>query len=409
MFSHHAVRVSALAAEFALRAALHPRDQQLAANAALLIDIPKQRLNLRAVGPLFVNRLPKVDSHVFVRYMLELIRTAEASDASLGLRGPRDPIPDLIAAAETLVSAYEPYLEREEDPGDAVRAWFRRRKEEGLHSRRAYDAFLKLPTAKHATLVESASRVSVYPAIAMKAMAKAATEDTTLTELAALAAQDQTIAGNLIKAANSALNPALARVATIRHAIAYVGLEQTRRILTAAALRPLFASRTLAQLWHHSLTVAKWCESLARSTAAINPEEAFLCGLVHDVGRLAMQSAPGDAPVTLQRFKEHGCDMHFAELLLFGCTHAQLGGEILAIWQFPEHLTYGVAGHHGLRRNASRFSAMLCLAESACLNDENTPSSADQSRALEILGLPEESILSNRADLGALAALTIAA
>lgn len=410
-FSEHAYRVSALAAEFALRAGLSRGDQTIAADAALLVDYPPHRLTPPAIASLFAvaGRDGRVSSAMLERYAGELIRNVEAAERTLGLRGPREPVPEMISAAEAIAGAYEPYLELDADPTEYVRTWFRRRKEEGLHSRRSHEALLRLPVTRRPALLECARHAAVYPAIAVKAMRKAATEDASFSELASIAAQDQTLAGNLIRAANSALNPAVSRVATIRHAITYVGLDRTRRILTAAAFRPLFASRSLSQLWQHSLTVASWCESLARSTGAIDVEEAFLCGLVHDIGRLIMMTVSGEAPVSLQRFKERGCDPAFAELVLFGCGHASLGADVLSRWNFPEHVSLGIAGHHNLKRRPSRHAALLCLAEAACPNDEQKSSVQDQGQAMEILGLNGESLRENRGELGPLAALTFAA
>lgn len=384
-------------------------DQDMAANGGLIIDFPKQRLVFRVVAPLFAAKENKDNPCAFVRYVPKLIANVEAADRLAALRGVREPVPDILAAAEAIVTAYEPYLEGHEDPRASLLNWFRRRKEEGLHSRRAYEAFSILPRTSRATLVESASRSAVYPAVALKVMRKAASDDIAFRELADLAAQDQALAGHLMAAANCSLNPTVSRIATIRHAMTYIGLQQTRTILTAAAMRPLFATRALSQLWRHSLTVAAWCESLARSTGFADPAEAFVCGLVHDIGRLIMLTASGEAPVTLERFKARGCDLSFVEMLLFGCNHGFLGSEILSRWHFPERLIEGVAGHDHFRQNGSFFSALLYLAEAACADEEPKPSPAEQREAMERLGIAEDSLQANGANLGPLAVLAFAA
>jgi putative nucleotidyltransferase with HDIG domain len=404
--SIRAQRVSALAAELAMRAGMSRAEQGVARNAALLVEFPPHRLAFPFVAPIFFAKDRGPQEPAFARYVLQLIEVAKAADRTVGLRASRDPVADIVASAAALVDAYEVYLGGRDDPAETILKWFRRRREEGLHSRRAFEAFAAFPRTPREPLIDSAARAGAYPAIAMKAMRAAASEDATLRELTAIAEQDQTLAGQLIAAANCALNPTAVRIATIRHAIAYIGLDQTRRVLTAASMRRMFASHHLRVLWNHSLTVAAWCESLARTTGAIGADEAFLCGLVHDIGRLAMFTAPGEAPETFQRLTERGCDAPFAELILFGGQHGAVGAEILSRWRFPQEIVDGVADHHESRLSRPRISAMLYLAE--CANGERTPSMAHDGAALEILGIGQEAVSMNRAEVGTLDGLMAA-
>src|SRR4029077_6370935 len=124
--------------------------------------------------------------------------------------------------------------------------------------------------------------------------------DVTVHQLESVACLDPVLAGRLIQTANSAYYSPMRPIASIQHAIAYLGVDATRKILLAATIRANFASMRLHQLWNHSLDVAQAAEELARrSELKIDPSEAFLAGLVHDIGRLAFSIMPS---AFLERF-----------------------------------------------------------------------------------------------------------
>jgi len=63
--------------------------------------------------------------------------------------------------------------------------------------------------------------------------------------------------------------------------------------------------------------MARLCEEMASHLRRINEEEAFLTGLVHDIGRLAIWRLSGDNVTSYARLIEEGCEPVLAELFLF--------------------------------------------------------------------------------------------
>ena len=106
-------------------------------------------------------------------------------------------------------------------------------------------------------------------------------------ELEAIALRDPVLAGSLLGVANSALFSCERRVSSVRRAIAAVGVDEARKIMLAAAVRPLFASAGLQRIWSHSLSSAPLCSALAHHTGLLTADEGLLFGLVHDIGAVA--------------------------------------------------------------------------------------------------------------------------
>ncbi len=209
-------------------------------------------------------------------------------------------------------------------------------------------------------------------------------------ELARLAARDPVLAGSAVAAANSAWFARRTPARTVREALTYIGPESGRRILLALALKPLFGSARLSALWRHALDMAAWCESLARLTGLMPPEEAMLLGLVHDIGRVAVlvHGTVG----TYARLIERDCPPVYVEQLVFGEDHGDIGAGILESWGFAADLTAAVRFHHRPADCASTAAAVLYLGEFWSATDEDLPSARHLDRAQQRAGCPLETL-----------------
>jgi HD-like signal output (HDOD) protein len=406
-FTPHCRRVAAVASELARRAGLPLRDQEIALDAGLIHHYPPELRSLKTIAPLLAARPGNSErTHpTFVRYVMDTIHALAASDPTTFSRR-RQTLPDIISVAHVMVDEAEAYLSTGDgDPREAMFKRLRRRVEEGLHAKSTFQILVEFPRPSRRDAIENVCRLPVFPAVALKVLRHAAGMEANFQTLASLALQDQTLSGHLISAANSCLYGPVARISTLAHAMSFIGLEETRRVLTAAAMRPLFASAKTAELWHHSLRVARWCEAVAVSSK----DESFLAGLVHDVGRLMMATYSTEASTTVARLVERGCDSVFAETLVFGCDHGGLGADVLRYWSFPETLSVGVAHHHRPERSASGVSSLLFLAESQFPGEEASPAPESMRHALDTAGVRSDLADALELELGPLAALTVAA
>jgi HD-like signal output (HDOD) protein len=132
----------------------------------------------------------------------------------------------------------------------------------------------------------------VFPAAAQKALQLLSTETWNASDVQAIAASDQVLASSLIRVANSCSYGARKIITTLNHAIAYLGAQHASGVLIAASVKRLFAPPRLRRIWNHSIDASEVSRNLAKLSRHANPEEAFLAGLVHDIGRLAMALLP---------------------------------------------------------------------------------------------------------------------
>lgn len=137
--------------------------------------------------------------------------------------------------------------------------------------------------------------------------------------VARLAVTDPAIAAKLIMIANSAMYGRLAPVESCIAAVVRLGMETTRQLVLTFALKEVFRTRDKAlrqrmkDLWDHSVQVAATCCVLARSVPGLNPDEALLAGLVHDIGTIAvinystqypqLSSEPAELEQTISRLR----------------------------------------------------------------------------------------------------------
>ncbi len=217
----------------------------------------------------------------------------------------------------------------------------------------------------------------VFPALATRAIALLGSADSDFREVQRVAGHEQVLSGELLRTANSAVYGSRRPATSIEEALTRLGTEPASRIITAAALRPVLGGKGLTGLWEHALAAAETAEKLARLSGKVRPHEAFLAGLVHDVGRLAIALLPDSAQAARRRLAASGCDPIVLEQVLIGMDHAEAGAEILDFWKFPEPVITGVWHHHRIERHSSCLAAVLYLTEYLTQSSEDLP---DQSR-----------------------------
>jgi HD-like signal output (HDOD) protein len=271
--------------------------------------------------------------------------------------------------------------------------------------------FSYLQVSSRADVSRVIDRLPVFPRAAREVVKGVSNSEVGIAELEQVASLDPVLSGLLIQTANSSYYSPRQPIAAIRHAVSYIGVEATRKVLLAATFRSNFASMRLHQLWNHSLDVAQTAERLAtRSRLQIDPAEAFLAGLVHDVGRLAFSIMPAAFLERFYRLTDRGCPAVEVEICLSGLCHGEVGGQTLLQWKFPEALVEAVRWHHRPERCSLAMSSLLYLAEEVSESHEDLPSVIRRRAACQQAGIEREVLAEfNSAPAGYLETLRFAA
>ncbi|AZZ93461.1 HDOD domain-containing protein [Hahella sp. KA22] len=134
--------------------------------------------------------------------------------------------------------------------------------------------------------------IPMLPEVAQKVIAITNNPDSGASELVKVIQGDQALAARVMRIANSAAYSPNASIVSLQQAIARLGMVSIRDIALAASINarmfkaPGYEER-IGAMWRHALATALWCKEIARRTR-MNVEAAFLCGLLHSVGKPIM-------------------------------------------------------------------------------------------------------------------------
>ena len=211
--------------------------------------------------------------------------------------------------------------------------------------------------------------------------------------LVALACHHVDLAARFLEIANSSGPQRRGTASSVQQAISLIGIDATRKLLLAMALQPLFESGGLEGAWRHSVWMAQYCEGLARLTGFLDPEDALIVGLVHDIGTVAIRwrrrrPSDGDAACF-----ERDCPQVYVEHLQYGQDHGEVGAAILESWGLPLDLSDAIRFHHHPVDSPSVPAAALYLAEFWAEADEDMVSIPHLTAALARTGWTTEILM----------------
>ena len=186
-------------------------------------------------------------------------------------------------------------------------------------------------------------------------------------ELAKLIAHDAGMAVKILNIANGATYNRGSRKVGLMQALNMLGVEMTKTLVISESIFHAFSnfsrSTNLDGFWVHALKAAVIARELAKKMSYPHSEEAYLAGLLHDVGRLALLSA---APEYTSNFMamddEHLCSV---EMSTMGMTHAEAGAWLIERWNLDSFLADSVRYHHepiGRLKSAHPLIRLVCLA-----------------------------------------------
>ncbi|MBD3167522.1 HDOD domain-containing protein [bacterium] len=189
--------------------------------------------------------------------------------------------------------------------------------------------------------------------------------DTTAKELSSVIATDSTLTALLLKHANSPLYGFSKKIGTVALAVVVLGFDTVREIvMSTAAMNTVstnFTGKNVStrRFWSHSLAVASGARVIAQHWRTSLPGEAFVAGLMHDLGRLVLATEwPAAYKAVLSRSYEKGIPTHVAEKKVMEVDHAEVAGWMGERWNLPEKILLSIREHHNL--DVVRDNSAVC-------------------------------------------------
>lgn len=225
--------------------------------------------------------------------------------------------------------------------------------------------------------------------------------DSPLAAIAAAIADDQGLSTRVLAMANSAFYGLQSQVASVARAVTVLGLREIRALILVlgmyglAARRPLPPDFALAPYLEHQLAVAQVAQELARRSGAMDPDDAFTAGVLHDLGKLVTALYhPEDWLAEAALVAAENLPWHEAESRHFGLDHGLIGAMVLRSWNLPDSLTEPVNWHHAPESAPEpREPGYIIHCADACvhlLNHDPAPGIALETASLAPRGLTDQ-------------------
>ena len=185
------------------------------------------------------------------------------------------------------------------------------------------------------------------PNVMVKALNVIKNPATGIAELGKIMQMDQAIATKTLMLVNSAFYGFRQQITSINKALVVLGMMKAKNIIMSLALKKMMTAQGSRELWEHSIKCAIAAEVLAKEYRVINPDDAFVIGFLHDIGKILLNTKnPLKYSKVRYLAQQSNVDLVEVEDAQFGTNHCILGALISKKWQLPVILTNCIRYHH---------------------------------------------------------------
>ncbi len=228
-----------------------------------------------------------------------------------------------------------------------------------------------------AQAIGKVSSIATLPEVTSQIIKTVEDPRSSAAQLHKIIAHDPALVTRILKVVNSSFYGLPGQIGSIERAIVLLGLNAVKNIAVAASLGQLFRGVTLCNgftakdLWTHCIGVAVTARHLAREMKMPVADEAFLAGMIHDIGILIeLQVWPDKLRQTCEQAKSSGTsDFCAIEREVMGVDHQQLGAGIAEHWKFPRSCQLVSGYHHQpaqLADNNRLLVTLVFVADTLC-------------------------------------------
>ncbi len=233
-----------------------------------------------------------------------------------------------------------------------------------------------------------------------KALGAPGAKNIDYTTMAELISRNQSLTSNILKIANSTYFGLSQQVPTVSRAIVVLGFEAVRSIALSATIMEAFPDAggrngfDRHRFWTHSLACAYLSKKIAGMTHRAKLETAFVCGLLHDIGKPLLDFYfPDSYGRVLARLSTSMMTSVEAENEIFGLNHAEVGTWLAQHWRFSKAVVFAIANHHGIIADDDRYKSLtattrlanfLCSQHGLSLTDGSSKESIEDSIIREL-------------------------
>ena len=194
--------------------------------------------------------------------------------------------------------------------------------------------------------------ISTLPQVALRVMEVANDSDSGASDLKDVMECDAALSARILRCVNSSAYSTRVKITNLQQAIAYLGLKQIRNLALTASVSDLFKqeekiglySRT--GLWRHLVSVGICSRMIAMRRSINKFEDAFLAGLLHDIGIVLEDQHVHEPFMTVIQSLDKDQTLAETERSRLGFDHTSLGAKVAATWGFPDVARAAIRYHH---------------------------------------------------------------
>lgn len=206
------------------------------------------------------------------------------------------------------------------------------------------------------------------PLIAQKILCFADDDETGAAKLARIISSDPALSAKVLRLANSAYYGHRAKVSTIQHAIVVIGLNMLRQLsFGVIVFNTIKLDRSShKEFWKHSMKTGTAASIIAQRAHLQSAEVCFMGGLLHDIGRLILETHLPEECKEVRRVAEsENLPLFLAERQTLETDHAEVGAWVAQRWQLPAQLVAAIAHHHDTHIQPRPEAAVIAAVNAA--------------------------------------------
>ncbi|MDD5435001.1 MAG: HDOD domain-containing protein [Nitrospira sp.] len=226
-------------------------------------------------------------------------------------------------------------------------------------------------------VILNSCEIPPMPNVAHQILVMVADPNTTAEKLQKAILADQALATRILKIANSPFYGVPRTIRTLSTAIMILGYRMIRNIVLAVVTKSINRRVGLieAMMWEHAIGVSTASFLVAKEINSPDPEEAFLSGLLHDIGKQILNNHdPEKYMKVIEKNYNDGVPFYTAEEEIFGFNHTDVGALVVKKWKLSEELENAIRFHHkGFKASLKeypfymgRLSLIVNLADLMC-------------------------------------------
>lgn len=196
--------------------------------------------------------------------------------------------------------------------------------------------------------IEKLGNLPTLPHVVQRLTAMIGSPTVSTEEIGSIIEKDQVLAAKVLRLANSPFYGFPSRIGSVAHAVIVLGFNVVKGLTLCASALNIMKDAGMDQLWRHSLGVAITANLLATRLKIKHPEELFVAGLLHDIGKVVLYVKWADVGDRIKDTYKAGGDRSLfdVEKELTGLSHAEIGGYLANAWHLPVTLCEPILYHH---------------------------------------------------------------